>query len=69
MTEFLITWGAALLTAAAFAGYAALAVNREVRGPGRRDRATPRGRWLTAAVAVTAIACAAALILRLAELS
>lgn len=69
MISFLITWGAVLLTVAAFAGYALLAVNRELRGPGRHDGATSRGRWLTLAVAVVAVAGAVTLIVRLAELS
>lgn len=69
MIEFLITWGAALLTVVVFAGYVLLAVNRESRGPGARTTASVRGRRLTIAVVVASIAAAATLILRLAELS
>ncbi|WP_298088358.1 hypothetical protein [uncultured Corynebacterium sp.] len=69
MIPFLITWGAAILTAASFAGYAALALHRESGGPGPRAGATRRGMWLAAAVTLVTVAAVAALILRLAELS
>lgn len=69
MIPFLITWGAAILTAASFIGYVALALRRESAGPGARSGTGRGGAWLTAVVAVIAVAAVATLILRLAELS